>query len=382
MCGDRFDVSLVSEAAQARRGLTYGVVAIDGDGATLGAWTAAPDGSGREPRAVKVAHVASNIASRTRRGGSSAGRYSRNRDGEELAFLRKVGGLIREHLGDVRGLVLGGRADMKRKLLAELPGPLRTRVARVVDLGCAAGEGALGVLAAQLGEVLAGDQRQGSDDALRRFMDLASAADAGGATAVCYGEAETLAALRLGAAERVLVAAPEAWRLHGDRAALCRAAAASGAEVTEVGLGSGTAVRFCEGFGVAACLRYAVDLALLEAATEEEESPAEDPQKTHAAAPAGPADADSDAASTAASRTDRADCLSVWLQGVLQAALQDASAAESLAMCAEVVLFDESTPAEERVESAVEMLRGEGVPDGVLAELTCRALDRLAATAE
>jgi len=55
--------------------------------------------------------------------------------------------------------------------------------------------------------------------------------------------------------------------------------------------------------------------------------------------------------------------------------MQDTSAAESLAVCADLVLSDESTPADERLEGTVDMLRAEGVPEDMLLVLACHIAD-------
>mmetsp|Transcript_49960 Transcript_49960/g.149220 ORF Transcript_49960/g.149220 Transcript_49960/m.149220 type:complete len:365 (-) Transcript_49960:304-1398(-) len=355
--------------------LTYGVVVVDGDEATLGTMEAPTSGMGRDV-VTKLAHLSANIASRTRRGGQSAARYSRNRDGEELAFLRKVMETTSEALGDVRGLVLAGRADMKRKLLAEFPMPLRSRVVRIVDLQCSAGDEGLRKAAAHLRGIAEADKQQEREAAVTRFMELVAQTDMHAASLVCYGEVETTAALRLGAVDQLLVASAPAEHSGCSRREWVVLAAASGASIVEVEPKSEAGVRFCGGFGVGARLRYVLDPALLEEAGSEHERPAPAPEKA-LAAPAMEDDADRESVSTAASQAD--SVLLGWLRRTLQATMQDKLAVDSLVMCAEVVLSDESTPAQERVESALEMLRGEGAPEDVLLEFACHATDHLGA---
>merc|ERR1719487_808583 len=82
VCGQHFDTSMVKDALKVRRELTVGVVVIDGDEATLGTMAASMVGSSQSAKVAEVARFHANIASRTRRGGQSATRYSRNRDGE------------------------------------------------------------------------------------------------------------------------------------------------------------------------------------------------------------------------------------------------------------------------------------------------------------
>jgi len=366
-CGEGFDTSMVHEALKARRELTYGVVVIDGSEATLGIAQASSTGSGPVGGVSKLAHLSAHIASRTRRGGQSAARFSRNRDTEELAFLRKVAETTSEALGDVRGLVVAGRADMKRKFVAELSSPLRSRVARVMDLQCCAGPEGLQKAAVHLSEVMQKDQEQETCAAVGRFLDVVARTDAHAAPLVCYGEEETSAALRLGAVDQLLVASSPC--LSRSLQEWAEFAAVVGASVVEVDPVDGAALRFCQGFGVGACLRYPLHLPL------EEEDPADtSPGFEEQKPPAAQAtDSDCDTVSTATSQTD--NLLIRWLREALKPALRDVVAAESLALCAELVLFEETTPVEERFDSAVEMLRAEGVPEDVLIELACHVTD-------
>mmetsp|Transcript_126443 Transcript_126443/g.393538 ORF Transcript_126443/g.393538 Transcript_126443/m.393538 type:complete len:421 (-) Transcript_126443:138-1400(-) len=373
-CGPRFDDAAVREAIRVRRQFTYGVVVVDGGEATLGVLQATPAGAAPEP-AAKLSHLSANIASRTRRGGQSAARYSRSRDGEELAFLRKVAEAVGEAFGDVRGLLVGGRADLKRRLLAELPDPMRARVSLVVDLPCRADARGLQQTAARLGEVVEAQKRQETEVAVARFMELVQ--QAGGceaATTVCYGSVETEAALRLGVVEELLVASESVagGGFSGPSVVWRELAAASGASLVQVVPTTDLALRFSEGFGVGAVLRYAVEPDLLQ-----EPSPVDPfmPAELEKLPSIPQEESDCDVASTAASEAD--GLLLRWLRQVLSPALGDAAAAEALATCAELVLLDESTPPRERIVSTLEMLRGEGIPEDVLAELACHATDEL-----
>lgn len=359
--GNRFDTAVVQETLRTRSELTYGVIVIDGDEATLGIKQAGTMVS-------KLTHLPANIASRTRRGGQSAARYSRNRDTEELAFLRKVAQAASDAFRDFRGVVIGGRADMKNKLLVEFPRPLRERVSRVVDLQCGAGIVGLQKTAAQVGEVLEAEQHMGTEVAVGRFFERVAQSSAHAVPLVCYGEAETLAAVKLGAVEQLLVARNAAgfpsWKQWSDLAM------SFGASFFEVHPTTDATLHFCNGFGVGACLRYPVDFGLLEEPPESDQSIPSESQKPAAVPPLEP---DCESVSTATSHTS--SLLLSWLQDVLKVSLQDASAAESLAMCADVVLSDESCSLEDRLENVVEMLREEGAPDDVLLELACHVRD-------
>jgi len=386
-CGPHFDTSTIDDALAIRRRLTYGVIVVDGDEATVGVAQARDLVAQTGVAVTQLAHLSSNIASRTRRGGQSAARYGRNRDGEELAFLRKVAEQAHKLLGDLRGLIVGGRADMKRKLLSELPLSLRGRVVRLVDLACGAGSEGLHAAAAHHTEVLERDLQQETADSVSRFLELASRTEAHAASLVCYGESQTAAAVRLGAVHQLLVA--KEVLQHGSRRwqdwhAL---ATAFGASIVEVDMKTEAELRFCEGFGVGACLRYAIDPDLLEevpADDLDDEAPSAAEEELQKPPPSPPLvamteESDCETASTATSRSGAV--LLRWLEAALKHSLGDDTAAESLTMCVDVVLFDGTTPInEESLDSAVEMLRGEAVSEEVLVEFACHAADLIAET--
>lgn len=378
LCDASFDVSVVREALDMRRTLTYGLVVVDGGEATVGITYAPGTGPRSERAVVKLKHLAGNIASRTRRGGQSAARYSRNREIEQIAFLRKVAECVSSELGDLCSLIVGGRADMKRRLVRELPLPLRERVAGVVDIDTSAGTEGLQKVAASARQLAEMSLRRESGNVLSSFLELVAKMDAQEAPPVCFGVVQTAAALRLGAVKHLLLGAPSCSDQELGRGAWLELASRSGASVTEVEPTSEPGLRFCRGFGVGGCLRYPVDPELLEGEPADgglahvgEEGLEQEMALTSDAC------SDCGSASTAASRSDFQ--LLEWLQGALQQTLQDASAAESLAMCADVVLFGgDATTDLERLEGACEMLRGEGVPEDVLLELTCHVSDLIA----
>lgn len=368
-CGERFDISAVQEALRIRRECTYGVVVIDGDEATLGSICVGQ-------KVSKLMHVSTNIASRTRRGGQSANRYSRNRDAEELAFLRNVVEMTSTAFSDVQGLIVGGRGDLKRKLLAEFPHPLRSLVARVVDLRCSAGVEGLQQAAAHLGETVEMKSQNEADASVNRFLELVAQTNMHADSLVCYGETQTLAALRLGAVDELLVASVPIGLASRSSEDWCRLAATFGSSAVVVDPRTDVTLHFCQGFGVGARLRYSVQSSMLE------ETPASDldvSDELHKSPSTPPMNSDSESASTAISRTQ--NVVVNWLQEALNVAVADPVTAESLALCAELVLFDESTSPEERLQNTLDMLYGEGVPEDVLLELTCHFHDYLGSEA-
>lgn len=380
-CEQDFDTSAVAEALRERRALTYGLVVITGDAAILGTSQASTAGAG-PARCHKVAVLSASIASRTRRGGQSAARYSRNRDREELAFLRKVADTVCRTFGGVRGVVVGGPASMKRKLAGELSVALRRLDVRTVDLDCRADLDGLRQLALCIRQVSVSDQENEAEAAVNGFMSLLSQTEMREAHLACYGEAETMAALRMGAVRELLVSRAHADPPNRKMEMWRELAAASGASLVEVHPNSGLRARFCDGFGVGACLRYRVDASLLEESEPvRDDSPTPTPEDTAPCSTTGSPDkhasdlSDSDDASTTAAPSEARSRLHDWLLPVLAQAFGDSVAAEAIAIGVDVVLCDETLPMEERMEAVHDMLRGEGISEDVLAELSCHVCD-------
>lgn len=389
-CGKCFKTDVLHEQLEIERSPAYGLVVIDGSDAMIG--TAQGLGVGSAHSSIcKLAHIQSNTASGTRRGGQSAPRYSRLRDGEDLAFCRRVAERAGLLLGGVRGIVLAGKADAKHRLRAELPQPLRGKVMCVINLSCSASVEGLRQAASRATDAAGAEHRGKTDDVVRSFLEGTAMPDSQAGVTCCYGVQQTAAALALGAVDVLLVAADWAdpartkdeWRAMAET---CRARLVEVEDRTQDG------AQFCHAFRVAGCLRWPVDPELLEESGDQEPSDAEAPvadEEADAEAVADPARASREepasapaaavAGSPEAARptTVAEVCggrgLAEWLPGALLAALGDESAAEALVSCVEVVLGDDQADPGEALEQAAAMLAGEGVPQPVVDEMVARA---------
>jgi len=258
-CGKRFRTDVLREQLEVERSPAYGLVVIDGSDAMIG--TAQGLGVASATSSVcKLAHIQSNTASGTRRGGQSALRYSRLRDGEDLAFCRRVAERAGLLLSGVRGLVLAGKADAKHRLRAELPQSLRGKVLCVVNLSCSASMEGMRQAASDAADA---ERRGKTDDVVRSFLESTAMPDSPAGTTCCYGVQQTAAALDLGAIDVLLVAADWAdpARTKGDWRAL---AETHRTRLVEVEDRTQDGARFCRAFRVAGCLRWPVDPELLE----------------------------------------------------------------------------------------------------------------------
>lgn len=256
---------------------------------------------------------------------------------------------------------------MKRKLLAELPDFMRLRVDRIVDLPCHANSEGLQKMLRHGQDILAMGHERAAEAAVDRFMERLSQNRE--APLVCYGEAETIAALHMGAVETLLIS--EAHR--NKRQAWNEKAIASGASVMDVCPTNASCAEFCEGFGVGACLRYPMNPAILEEDEGEVSNLHDSCAAVEEVSPTKQADLECDSNSTAPSEAD--GVFHKWLLEALAHSLQDIAAAEALAIGTELVLCDDALEIEERIENALQMLRDEGVHEDVLMELSVHAAD-------
>lgn len=381
-CGRSFDTSLLQQALQAQLGPTYGLVLIDGSEATLGRAQGVSSSKGAGASVEKLEHLASDIHGRTRRGGQSAVRFSRLRDEHELAFLRKVAGRVRQRLWEVDSLILAGKADMKQKLAAELPEPLRKKVICILNVDCCAGPEGLHQAAVRAAEVAQARERQDADDAVKSFLQKVVAETASDAVECCYGKDQTLRVLGMGAVDTLLVA-----RNIEDDCASCafkdwlEMAERHGTRCLEVSPCAPDSVNFCTNYRVGGCLRWPLDIESLDPLGEER--PLAGGSCTHfpESRAGGEVDLSPMAATTEESSPNRAepqvtkcdlDGILHWLTEALMHTLQDEAAALALTDCAAVLLSDEGTELEETAAQVVYLLLEEGVPSDVAQELKQR----------
>jgi len=345
-CGRRFETSVVEDGLQAEQSSCVGLIAIDGNEASLG--TVHGLAGAAVPTVTSLHHMESVIHSRHRKGGQSQSRFSNLRDEAEMAFLRQVAERADMVFPDVEHIVVAGKANLKRKLLPELPQRLGARVLCVVDLPCSAGPACLRQVAHRAREVAQVAENRIAEAAVERFMELA--VGAGDEAYCCYGLRQTEMALELGAVEMLFVSfsSPEVERLKA-------LAALHDAEVVEVAPRTEVTEQFCTGYSVGACLRWALDFDLLEGDGLVEDGVSEEDALADDLAP-------EDDAGDAVRWVGQAaqEGLSVWVRERLQEALGDAASAEALAVCVEVLVPDS-------IEEVEPMLVQEGVPQGVAA---------------
>lgn len=198
-CGSRFHTAELRKLLDADAA-RVGFVVMDGSGALL----AALSGSTRE-----ILHKLSvDLPKKHGRGGQSAARFSRLRDEARHNYVRKVAELAAQAFlgGDERpnvvGLVLAGSADFKNELAKSdmFDHRLAAVVIRVVAVSYGGENGlnqAIDLTADSLANVRLVQEKQ----LIQRYFDEISR-DTG---KYCFGVADTLKAMELGAVETLLV---------------------------------------------------------------------------------------------------------------------------------------------------------------------------------
>lgn len=270
-------------------------------------------------------------------------------------------------LGDLSSIVVGGRADMKHKFVLELPPAVRERVARVINLQAPANVETLQEMCTHLRSIDEEQHAASTAAYISHFMELLTRED----SRVFYGQVETRKALNMGAVQKLFVSSQGK---SGDISGWKQSAAASSASFVEVSPTSSAGTRFCEGIKVGAMLRYAVDPKLLEedavvvALGDDKQGLADNLVATLP-------EPECDSASTVPSETDAR--FRDWLVEALALDILSEDAVDSLVVCTEVVLFEDTLPFDERVHNVLEMLRAEGVREEVLLELSLHVSDML-----
>jgi len=294
----------------------------------------------------KIAHLESHTTSRTRRGGQSAARFGRSRQLEELEFLRKVAARAVQEFGGPRkidALVLAGSANMKFKLVAELPPPLRRNIAGVLTLNCNAGWNGLEKVVAQIPGVMKKQAEMSANSLAGEFLRCVQ--DRKDAELLCYGEAETAKAFELGAVKLLVVS-----DMHTNLQRWLTMASSHGVDARSIAASTPSTSQFCEGYQIGAFLRWPAQLS-----PEEDCTQFDSDCEVHS---------DSEASTAAPSMSEALP----WLQHALLLAGHDEASAEALAIGVDLVLSHDMGTPEERFNDALELLQGADVPSHVLEE--------------
>lgn len=221
----------------------WGLVSIDGERAFLGKASSPDDFK-------VVGEDTSRAHSKTRRGGSSSSRFQRQRQLAELLFLRRVAEKAAKHFADVAHILVGGKADNKTRLLAELRPMERSRVLKSLTMDCDSSREACKRLAREIESSKRGLQAHHEQVVLKEFMDCL---DRDLQESYCFGADQCNFALQLGAVKVLLLS--KNCGLSQELEAMARATKASTVTVCPT---TAVAHRFCHGVGMGALLRWPI----------------------------------------------------------------------------------------------------------------------------
>lgn len=197
LCDNKFHTEALSELLESDS--RFGFIVMDGNGTLFGTLA----GNTRE-----VIHKFTvDLPKKHGRGGQSALRFSRLRDEKRHNYVRKVAELAVQHFivndkVNVTGLVLAGSADFKTELSqSDMFDPrLVVKVIKVVDVSYG-GENGFNQAIELAAESLANVKFVQEKRLIQKYFDEISQ-DSG---KYCYGIADTLKALELGAVETLIV---------------------------------------------------------------------------------------------------------------------------------------------------------------------------------
>ncbi|KAI0303515.1 peptide chain release factor eRF1/aRF1 [Multifurca ochricompacta] len=197
LCDNKFHTEALSELLESDS--RFGFIVMDGNGTLFGTLA----GNTRE-----VIHKFTvDLPKKHGRGGQSALRFSRLRDEKRHNYVRKVAELAVQHFitndkVNVTGLVLAGSADFKTELSqSDMFDPrLVAKVIKVVDVSYG-GENGFNQAIELAAESLANVKFVQEKKLIQKYFDEISQ-DSG---KYCFGIADTLKALELGAVETLIV---------------------------------------------------------------------------------------------------------------------------------------------------------------------------------
>mmetsp|Transcript_36963 Transcript_36963/g.121923 ORF Transcript_36963/g.121923 Transcript_36963/m.121923 type:complete len:566 (-) Transcript_36963:224-1921(-) len=172
---------------------SYGFIVICGDSCVFASL------AGTTRRVLQKLSV--ELPNRHGRGGQSAPRFQRLRLEKRAAYVRKVAELASFHFladgaasASVAGLVIAGVAELKDELASSLHPVLKAKLCKTVAVA-AAGEAGLSQAIELSSDALSGVRLVAEQRLLGKFFEEL----AQGSSLVCFGRAETLAALEAGA---------------------------------------------------------------------------------------------------------------------------------------------------------------------------------------
>jgi peptide chain release factor subunit 1 len=244
-CDQEFVLEPLEDMVQVKE--VYGLVAIERQEATIGLL---------EGKSIKVLQkLTSGIPGKTEKGGQSAARYSRIREGMAKEYYRRVAEAVKEqffNMPRLMGIIVGGPGPTKEDFLkqGEIVTALKEKIIAVKDIGYS-DEYGLELLVEASQDVLAQQEIMIEKTILEKFFTFLASKQ----HMVAYGKENVMKALEIGAVSELILstALPEKEIIElEERAIRINASVKFVSEETEEG------IQFRNLGGVGAILRFAV----------------------------------------------------------------------------------------------------------------------------
>jgi peptide chain release factor subunit 1 len=194
-CDQEFVLTPLKEMLEVSE--VYGLLVIERKEATIGLL---------EGKNIKLLqHLTSGIPGKTEKGGQSAARYARIREGLAKEFYRRVAEAVKQqffNMPKLQGLIIGGPGPTKDDFLKEgqLVTALREKVLAVKDIGYADEHG-LELIVEASQDVLAKQEIIREKEILKEFFSLLASKP----NLTAYGKDNVEKALKAGAVEKLLI---------------------------------------------------------------------------------------------------------------------------------------------------------------------------------
>jgi peptide chain release factor subunit 1 len=194
-CDQEFVLEPLEDMLEARE--IYGLFVIERQEATIGLL------EGKNIRVLQ--HLTSGIPGKTEKGGQSAARYSRIREGMAKEYYRRAAEALKQqffNMPRLKGILIGGPGPTKEDFLkqGELVTALREKILAVKDVGYSDEHG-LKLLVESAQDVLAQQERMIEKNLLERFFSLLASKP----HMVAYGKSNVQKALEAGAVNELIL---------------------------------------------------------------------------------------------------------------------------------------------------------------------------------
>ena len=191
-CDQTFVLDPLKEMLEHKK--TYGLIVLDVRNADIGIL------KGKSILSLK--ELESLVPGKFRKGGQSAVRFQREREGLKRDFLKKVADMARSIFSqfDISGIIVGGPGPVKEEFVNYLPTDLKKKVIAIKDTGYT-GEYGLQELVERSEDVLREEEIMREKDLVKEFLSKIAKGDPD----VVYGEKQVKQALSEGMVGKLLI---------------------------------------------------------------------------------------------------------------------------------------------------------------------------------